>query len=96
MIRLHYGRLEELGPSAPDFWVRDMERFIEGLREHALGPDPIVPIELAAEAGPEGSLAAMQRWFRLYGRLLAHWPAIMAAAAEMAASGRIPVGRIVP
>ena len=96
LIRLHYRRLEELGPSAPDFWVSDMERFIEALRERALEPGPIVPIEVAEEGTPEEALGAVQRWFRLYGRLLAHWPDIMAAATHMAASGRGPAERVDP
>jgi hypothetical protein len=96
LIRLHHQRLQEVGPSAPAYWIEDMERFIERLGERAVEPGPPVPIELADSGDPEEALAEFQQLFRLYGRLLTLWPDILQAATEMVASGEMPVEHIRP
>lgn len=72
---------ERLAGPAPEFWARDAERFIVQTRRNALSPVEELYSAL-------GGRAALQRLLERYGELLAWWPAIVAAAGQLRASGQ--------
>lgn len=78
--------------AAPTWWADDVRRHIDALLEHAARPEYPAPRDLVGPGGdPEAALAVTQRLVDRFGALLEHWPALCAAAQELARDGQ-PLG----
>ncbi|HEV2888650.1 MAG TPA: hypothetical protein VGX49_17200 [Jatrophihabitans sp.] len=63
----------------PDYWARDVQRYLAQARRSALAPVDELYSAL-------GGRAALQRLLRRYGQLLIWWPAIVGAARQLRAA----------
>jgi hypothetical protein len=77
--------LNETG--AADFWRADVERLLDQTREALTHDDFDIPWDLKPLGEPEKVRALMRTLIRQFGELLENWPAIHAAAVELAGEG---------
>jgi hypothetical protein len=80
MSALIGGLEEQLDGPVPDYWARDVQRYIVQIRRSASAPVG----ELYAGLGGRD---ALQRLLERFGQLLIWWPAILDAARGLAAAG---------
>jgi len=74
--------------NAPRFWGRDLEKYIDAIKNRAPDEDYIVPSDLAERGGPFGARLLSQRLVFKFGRLLTLWPDFVEAAKRLRDQGR--------
>lgn len=76
----------------PDFWVDDLENYLENLHKAVMDGSIIIPRDMRHLGSEETILKALQEHIYKYGQLLIHWPAIVEAAREIKAErGNNPI-----
>jgi amino acid adenylation domain-containing protein len=78
--------LESRG-GAPDFWARDLQRFIGLAQNSMLRPEYAIPLELQYGRDSQTAVSATQRLIQQFGASLFHWPDIYQAAATLRQRG---------
>jgi hypothetical protein len=74
---------------APDYWRRDLEKFILHTREALTYEDFDIPFDLKTQRSDEENRRFMQALLVSYGALLEDWPAMVQAARELRESGLV-------
>jgi hypothetical protein len=69
----------------PDAWVRDIKDLLRAGEAAMSRPDYTIPSDLKGD--PEHRRESLREYVRSYGRVLAQWPALRAAAAELERKG---------
>jgi hypothetical protein len=69
----------------PDYWVDDIENYLENLHEAVMDGSIILPRDMRHLGSKKEILTALQTHIYKYGQLLIHWPAIVEAAREIKA-----------
>jgi hypothetical protein len=68
---------------APEFWRRDLETYLEHVRDALTYADFDIPFDLKGDRSDDENRRLMQQLFGRYGALLEAWPDIVAAAREI-------------
>jgi hypothetical protein len=72
---------------SPDFWREDLETYVNHVRAALTHDDFDIPFDLKGERSDKANRILMRELFIRYGRLLQAWPAMVAIAGEIHASG---------
>lgn len=72
---------------SPDFWREDLEAYIAHVREALTHEDFDIPFDLKGDRSDAANRELMRQLFMRYGKLLQAWPAMVAIAGEIHASG---------
>ncbi len=86
-IALLEGRLQMKG-EAPDFWARDVKKYLAILRESQMREDYGVPLDLTAGRDVSEARQLAQRLVYKFGQLLFTWTDIVEATRDMRLRGR--------
>jgi len=70
----------------PAFWVEDLRREVEAVREAMVEPDGVAPVDLPVEWNGDQRIEATRSLIRRYGELLSWWPAIIERAKDLRTS----------
>ncbi|MFL6194096.1 MAG: non-ribosomal peptide synthase/polyketide synthase [Thermoanaerobaculia bacterium] len=76
------------GGPAREQWAADVRRYLGLLRRHAAEPGFAVPLDLLYGRSADEARNLARRLLLNYGRLLSHWPDLVAAARRFKARGR--------
>lgn len=73
----------------PRFWARDVKVAIRAIEEFAIRESPAVPADMNLPPGTprKERILRCQNFVRAFGRLLFHWPEIVASARDLRAAG---------
>jgi hypothetical protein len=74
-------------PEAPDFWKRDVEDYLNHMREALTHRDFDIPYDLKSRGDDEATRRLLQRVIGRYGHLLQAWPALVSAAKTLREQG---------
>ncbi len=74
--------------SPPEYWVEDVEQYLNSIREALARPDYIVPHDLRQGRSLDEARQASQRLVLKLGNLLCAWPDIVERAKELRAQGQ--------
>lgn len=72
----------------PDYWVDDLQKQVEALREAMTQPHYVVPLDLRLERDIEEARLLSQELVWKFGQLLSAWPEVIRAARRLRAQGR--------
>lgn len=98
-VRVHSWQLQapflaalelEVSSTAPanSVWAKEMQRYIEHLRDYLLSAEYILPQDLAEGRNVDEARELTRKFVFEYGQLLYWWPEIVAAAKRLRAQGR--------
>ena len=74
----------------PDYWAKDVRKYLTILRESLLNDDCFVPRDLSEKLGPSEARRKTRRLIRRFGELLYWWPEIVGAAKRLRERGCRP------
>lgn len=70
-----------------EYWRRDLERLLKGLRDGIAGDRYHIPVDVEERVGADAALATTQRLVRDYGALLSAWPSLLRAERRLRERG---------
>ena len=74
-------------PAAPDFWTRDMRRYIDMLKSSVKRDDYAIPLDLMQDRNSEQARALAKTLVLRFGQLLFRWEDIVQAAKKLKVQG---------
>jgi hypothetical protein len=72
---------------APDYWVNDLQLYLEAVRASLIKPEFVIPFDLRKNRRPEQARKLSQTLITRFGRLLAEWPDMIEAARSLRSRG---------